>query len=110
MTRIVMALGAMLMVAGCGGTSTFSCDTTKSSTHTCIFYDGVSGDVDPSKASCTANGGTVGSSCTMTGVVGSCAVTAPAGESGVVTSFFYDTLPPNAAQNCTSIRGMFTQK
>lgn len=110
MTRIAMTLGAILMMAGCGGTSTFSCDVSKSSGKSCIFYDAVSGDTTASKNSCMSSGGTVGSSCSMTGVVGSCAVTAPAGESGTVTSYFYDQLPANSAQNCAGIGGTFTQK
>lgn len=114
MERIVKALGfsavALLFggsVAGCGGVSTFSCDKGSGTSHVCIYYDGVSGDTSAAQASCTGQGGTVGTACVTTGAVGACRVTAPAGEQGVVTTYFFSGTSSSIMQTCSAARATY---
>ncbi|MFO0579277.1 MAG: hypothetical protein U1A78_35190 [Polyangia bacterium] len=109
MNRLVKTFGisvAALLVggslAGCGGVSTFSCDKGSGTSHVCIYYDGVSGDVSAAKSSCTGQGGTVGTACATTGTVGACRVTAPTGEQGVVTTYYFGGTSSSVMQMCSS--------
>lgn len=108
MKTFILALGLSLasLAVGCGGTSTFSCDIAPSSgSRTCTDYDGVSGDTEPSKAQCTQHGGTVGTKCNTAGSVGGCRLTAPAGESGTVTLWYFS---PNTASTVMQSCGQGT--
>ena len=105
MNKTLFALVSLgvLLGAGCGGTSTFSCDRTSgTSGHICIDYDAVSGDVSESQAQCTASQGTVGTTCSRSGIVGGCRVTAPAGETGTVTTWYYSGTAASVMTSCGS--------
>jgi hypothetical protein len=109
MERIMKALGFSAVVvlvggslAGCGGVSTFSCDKGSGASHVCIYYEGVSGDTSGAKSSCTGQGGTVGTACVSTGAVGACRVTAPVGEQGVVTTYYFGGTSSSVMQMCSA--------
>ena len=104
MKRIAMTLGSslMLLLAGCGGTSTFSCDLTSTTEDICIDYDAVSGPTDEVRSNCTRAGGTLGTTCTRMGIIGGCRRTAPAGESGTQTIWYYSRTTQEVMQSCTS--------
>jgi hypothetical protein len=93
MKRLALTLGSslVLLMMGCGGSvSTFSCDRQNNATQpSCTDYSGVSGDTSEVRSSCTQQGGTLGTTCDRTGAVGGCRYTAPAGEQGTVTVWYY---------------------
>ena len=111
MKRMALALGSTvaLFLMGCGGVSTFNCDRTNNTTQpTCTDYTGVSGDTSQARSSCTQGGGTIGTTCDLTGAVGGCRFTAPAGEQGRVTVWYYSGTAQEVQQSCGTISTFVT--
>ncbi len=95
---------AVLLLVGCGSTSTFSCDLSSGMSKQCLDYVDVSGDVGPTQAGCTKSGGTIGMVCPRAGIVGGCRITAPAGESGTVTTWYYSGTADMVMASCTGTK------
>jgi hypothetical protein len=94
--------------ASCSPTCTFSCDV-KNATYGCYEYDNIpSIELSMAGMMCTGQGGTVGTGCSSTNRLGTCAATG----AGVTTkkAFYSDgSLTASQAQNaCTSHGGVWT--
>lgn len=122
MNRLGLLLGACLglFTMGCGGSNSasYSCDITKSGTHTCSDYSVsvTSGDISAltgaGQTACTSQGGTSVASCSHTGAVGGCKITSSASSGGntvtnVATSWYYSGTAANVMTLCTAANGTF---
>lgn len=111
MKRLALTLGSSvaLFLVGCGGVSTFSCDRTNNSSQpTCTDYTGVSGDTGEARSQCTQGNGTIGTTCDTANAIGGCRFTAPAGEQGSVTVWYYFGTADQIRQACGTISTFVT--
>jgi hypothetical protein len=81
LTFVSVGLLLGLFSVGCGSSSSsgggFSCETTVASTHSCVEYDDLTSEQTTAVTdACTAEKGTAGSSCSTTGALGTCSLTA----------------------------------
>jgi hypothetical protein len=104
MRNLILGLGTVvfLSLAGCGGTSTFSCDRMVSGSRVCIDYDQVSGDISVAEEQCRAASGTLGMKCSTAGAVGGCRLVAPQGETGTVTTWYFSGTAATVMTSCGS--------
>lgn len=102
MRNLILGLGTFvfLTLTGCGSTTTFSCDRMIGGERVCVDYDEVSGDTSTSEAQCSAASGTLGTKCVTTGAIGGCRLTAPAGETGTVTTWYFTGTAASVMTKC----------
>jgi hypothetical protein len=94
--RLILAAG-ILCLSACGGGSSdgggdLSCDIKAGGTHLCVASTGYGmhpGDADGTKANCTAAGGTLGTSCDLTGAVAGCKGMGAGGGSYITFTYWY---------------------